>query len=81
MAVPIFLADAEIGAVSGHCRALNGDRNLLTKIQDSWYEGQYSVRKAFESVFGAVTCVSGPLAFSAGQLSIILYRPGRQIRF
>ncbi len=63
MAVPIFLADPEIGAVSGHCRALNGDRNLLTKIQDSWYEGQYSVRKAFESVFGAVTCVSGPLAF------------------
>jgi cellulose synthase/poly-beta-1,6-N-acetylglucosamine synthase-like glycosyltransferase len=63
MAVPIFLVYPEIGAVSGHCRALNGDRNLLTKIQDSWYEGQYSVRKAFESVFGAVTCVSGPLAF------------------
>jgi cellulose synthase/poly-beta-1,6-N-acetylglucosamine synthase-like glycosyltransferase len=52
----------EVGAVSGHCRALNRDRNLLTKIQDSWYEGQFSVRKAFESVFGAVTCVSGPLA-------------------
>jgi cellulose synthase/poly-beta-1,6-N-acetylglucosamine synthase-like glycosyltransferase len=63
MAVPVFLADPDIGAVSGHCRALNGDSNLLTKIQDSWYEGQYSVRKAFESVFGAVTCVSGPLAF------------------
>lgn len=52
----------EVGAVSGHCRALNRERNLLTKIQDSWYEGQFSVRKAFESVFGAVTCVSGPLA-------------------
>jgi len=52
----------EAGAVSGHCRALNAERNLLTKIQDSWYEGQFSVRKAFESVFGAVTCVSGPLA-------------------
>ena len=63
MAVPIFLMDHRVGAVSGHCRALNGDSNLLTKIQDSWYEGQYSVRKAFESVFGAVTCVSGPLAF------------------
>jgi cellulose synthase/poly-beta-1,6-N-acetylglucosamine synthase-like glycosyltransferase len=25
-------------------------------------EGQFSVRKAFESVFGSVTCVSGPLA-------------------
>ena len=52
----------EVGAVSGHCRALNAERNLLTKIQDSWYEGQFSIRKAFESVFGAVTCVSGPLA-------------------
>jgi len=29
---------------------------------DTWYEGQFSVRKAFESVFGSVTCVSGPLA-------------------
>lgn len=63
MAVPIFVGKPDIGAVSGHCRALNADSNLLTKIQDSWYEGQYSVRKAFESVFGSVTCVSGPLAF------------------
>ena len=30
-------------------------------MQDTWYEGQFSVRKAFESA-GAVTCVSGPLA-------------------
>ena len=52
MAVPIFLGNPDVGAVSGHCRALNADNNLLTKIQDSWYEGQYSVRKAFESVFG-----------------------------
>ena len=63
LAVPIFMADESVGAVSGHCRALNGGLNILTKIQDSWYEGQFSVRKAFESVFGAVTCVSGPLAF------------------
>lgn len=62
-AVPIFAADPDVGAVSGHCRALNRDANFLTKIQDTWYEGQFSVRKAFESVFGAVTCVSGPLAF------------------
>ena len=58
----IFDNDPKVGAVSGHCRALNGDENLLTKVQDSWYEGQFSVRKAFESVFGAVSCVSGPLA-------------------
>lgn len=61
--VPVFLTDQDVGAVSGHCRALNAEVNLLTRIQDTWYEGQFSVRKAFESVFGAVTCVSGPLAF------------------
>ncbi len=60
--VEIFNLDENIGAVSGHCRALNGDLNIWTKVQDSWYEGQFSIRKAFESIFGAVTCVSGPLA-------------------
>ncbi|HET8575068.1 MAG TPA: glycosyltransferase [Candidatus Paceibacterota bacterium] len=52
----------DLGALSGHCRALNSEKNFLTKMQDSWYEGQFSVRKAFESIFGAVSCVSGPLA-------------------
>jgi cellulose synthase/poly-beta-1,6-N-acetylglucosamine synthase-like glycosyltransferase len=41
---------------------LNADQNVLTKAQDTWYEGQFSVWKAAESVFGAVTCISGPLA-------------------
>lgn len=58
----IFEAYPLVGAVSGHCRALNADENILTKMQDSWYEGQFAVRKAFESIFGSVTCVSGPLA-------------------
>jgi cellulose synthase/poly-beta-1,6-N-acetylglucosamine synthase-like glycosyltransferase len=61
-AAPIFVNDPDVGAVSGHCRALNSNVNFFTKAQDTWYEGQFSVRKAFESVFGAVTCVSGPLA-------------------
>jgi len=52
----------EVGAVSGHCRALNANKNFITKVQDSWYEGQYGIRKAYESHFGAITCVSGPLA-------------------
>jgi cellulose synthase/poly-beta-1,6-N-acetylglucosamine synthase-like glycosyltransferase len=54
--------DERIGAISGHCRARNAEATLLTRIQDTWYEGQFSIRKAFESAFGAVTCVSGPLA-------------------
>jgi cellulose synthase/poly-beta-1,6-N-acetylglucosamine synthase-like glycosyltransferase len=52
----------DIGAVSGHARALNADVNLLTRMQDVWYDGQFGVQKAAESVFGSVTCVSGPLA-------------------
>ncbi|MGN6586953.1 MAG: glycosyltransferase family 2 protein [Solirubrobacterales bacterium] len=57
-----FLRDPRIGAISGDARALNADKNLLTKIQDTWYDGQFSIWKATESVFGSVSCVSGPLA-------------------
>jgi cellulose synthase/poly-beta-1,6-N-acetylglucosamine synthase-like glycosyltransferase len=60
--VTTFAAKPDLGAASGHARALNADRNVLTKAQDTWYEGQFSVWKAAESVFGAVTCISGPLA-------------------
>jgi len=55
-------AHPEIGAVSGHARALNANTNLITRMQDVWYDGQFGVQKAAESVFGSVTCVSGPLA-------------------
>jgi len=60
--IETFMYDQDIGAVSGHGRALNADENFLTKVQDSWYETQFSVKKAMESSYGAVTCVSGPLA-------------------
>ncbi|MGW0184430.1 glycosyltransferase family 2 protein [Streptomyces sp. NPDC003362] len=52
----------ELGAVSGHCRALNQRASLLTRVQDVWYEGQFRIAKAAEASFGAVSCVSGPLA-------------------
>ncbi|OIJ65421.1 glycosyl transferase [Streptomyces mangrovisoli] len=60
--VQALVDHAELGAVSGHCRALNVDKTVFTKAQDVWYEGQFRVAKAAESVFGSVTCVSGPLA-------------------
>ncbi len=60
--VPIFNQFPEVGGVSGHFRLKNADENILTKAQDTWAEGQFSIRKAFESYYGAVTCVSGPLA-------------------
>jgi cellulose synthase/poly-beta-1,6-N-acetylglucosamine synthase-like glycosyltransferase len=52
----------EFGAVSGHARALNSERNFLTRVQDVWYDGQFGVSKAAEAALGSVTCVSGPLA-------------------
>jgi len=57
-----FQAHPGIGAVSGHARALNADCNILTRVQDVWYDGQFGIAKAAESVFRSVTCVSGPLA-------------------
>jgi cellulose synthase/poly-beta-1,6-N-acetylglucosamine synthase-like glycosyltransferase len=60
--IDVMEADPDLGAVSGHARALNPDASLLTKMQDVWYDGQFAIAKAAESVFGSVTCVSGPLA-------------------
>ncbi|MFD9224601.1 glycosyltransferase [Streptomyces sp. NPDC060064] len=60
--VTALLRHPELGAVSGHARALNADESILSRIQDVWYEGQFRVSKAAESAFGSVTCVSGPLA-------------------
>lgn len=60
--VATLLNDKNLGAVSGHARALNADRNLMTRTQDVWYDGQFGINKAAESCFGSVSCVSGPLA-------------------
>lgn len=60
--VKALVRHPELGAVSGHARALNADASLLTRMQDVWYEGQFRVMKAAEATFGSVTCVSGPLA-------------------
>ncbi len=61
-AVRAIVAHPDIGGVGGHARALNADTNLLTRLQDVWYDTQFGIAKAAESVFGTVTCVSGPLA-------------------
>ena len=60
--VRALVTHRELGAVSGHARALNAEKNPLTRMQDVWYEGQFRVMKAAEATFGSVTCVSGPLA-------------------
>ncbi len=59
--VRIMVNHPDVGAISGHGRARN-TANFITRVQDAWMDGQFSVRKAFESSYGSVTCVSGPLA-------------------
>ncbi len=60
--VRALVTHRELGAVSGHARALNADFSFWTKAQDVWFEGQFRIGKATESTWGTVTCVSGPLA-------------------
>ena len=52
----------DVGAVSGLGRSYNPDDSVLTKMQDVWYDGQFSIMKATESVFGTVTCCPGILS-------------------
>jgi cellulose synthase/poly-beta-1,6-N-acetylglucosamine synthase-like glycosyltransferase len=86
--VQALVGHPDLGAVSGHARALNADATILTRAQDTWYEGQFRVLKAAEAVFGSVTCVSGPLAVFRRE-AILNYLPawaadtflGQEFRF
>jgi hyaluronan synthase len=60
----IFMSDETIGAITGHGRvrgAANG--STLTKIQDTWMDGNFRIAKAAEGSFSTLSCCSG--SFSA----------------
>lgn len=86
--VRALVDNPDLGAVSGHARALNADDTVLTRAQDAWYDGQFRIAKAAESTFGSVTCVSGPLAVFRRD-AVVNYFPawandtflGREFRF
>ncbi|BBZ64233.1 glycosyltransferase family 2 protein [Mycolicibacterium monacense] len=86
--VRALVENPRLGAVSGHARALNAADTVLTRAQDTWYDGQFRVAKAAEATFGNVTCVSGPLAVFRRD-AIVNYLPawandtflGREFRF
>lgn len=63
-------ADPEVAAVTGHCDVENAWTNLLTRMQAVRYFISFRVMKAAESVFDAVTCLSGP--FAAYRRSVFL---------
>ena len=54
--------DPKMGAVSGRTEVQNKWTNALTKMQAVRYYVAFRFMKAAESVFDAVTCLSGPLA-------------------
>ena len=54
-----FNSDEKIGGVVANAKAWNNRKNLITKLQDVWYDGQFNIHKTCESVFGLVICCSG----------------------
>lgn len=54
-----YFADPMVGAVSGHTDVANRTTNLLTEMQAIRYYIAFTVYKAAESAFGAVTCCPG----------------------
>jgi hyaluronan synthase len=57
-----FKGDSLVGAVVGHAKVWNADKNIITKCQDVWYDNAFNVRKCAESYFGTVLCCSGCLS-------------------
>ena len=54
-----FNSDEKIGGVVANAKVWNNKKNLITKLQDVWYDGQFNIHKTCESVFGLVICCSG----------------------
>lgn len=54
-----YFSNPRVGAVSGHTDVYNKDTNLLTAMQGVRYFISFSIYKAAESIFGAVTCCPG----------------------
>jgi hyaluronan synthase len=56
------LKNPRVGAVTGRCEVENKWSNMLTRMQAVRYYVGFRIFKASESIFHAVTCLSGPLA-------------------
>jgi hyaluronan synthase len=54
-----FLADKEVGAVTGKAEVRNYDKNYLTRMQAVSYHNTFGTIKALESMMGFITCCSG----------------------
>lgn len=55
-----FMADPSVAAVTAHTFVANENVNILTKMQAIRYFVAFRAYKGAESIFGTVTCCSGP---------------------
>lgn len=53
--------DEKVGCVTGNIRVLNRHDNLLTRLTDLRYWLAFNLERAAQSLFGVMSCVSGPL--------------------
>lgn len=60
--VRVLNDNPNMGCCVGYCRALNSEMNYMTKMQDCWYHGAFSIGKGFEASLGTVSCCSGILS-------------------
>lgn len=68
-----YLVDPKVGAVTAHCWVENKNENVLTKMQAIKYYVAFKAFKSSESIFGAVTCLSGPCsAYKKEYLDLVL---------
>ena len=71
----------KIGAVTGRCDVENKWTNYITKMQAARYYIAFRIFKAAESVFDAVTCLSGPLACYRKELVMKYLQPWLDQKF
>jgi N-acetylglucosaminyltransferase len=57
-----WLADPEVGAVTGNLRASNADATWLSTLIDTRYELLFERERAAQGVFGTVFCCAGPFS-------------------
>ncbi len=57
-----FNANPKVGTLTGEIRVWNAEKNILTKLQDAWFNISCNISKAYESSFRSVTCCSGCLS-------------------
>jgi hyaluronan synthase len=57
-----FDKNPRVGSLDGRAIVWNNKRNILTKIQNTWWDYSCNIHKACESVFESVTCCSGCLS-------------------